>query len=268
MHSYEPLNPDRIRKGLQTARIGRRLLVFEEVTSTNDIVWDSVSSPDADGLCVFAEEQTAGRGRRGRIWHSTAGQSLLFSILLKGGHLSADLLVLATAAAVAQTLSSLAVPSVQIKWPNDILIAGKKVCGILCESKTVHSQVWFAVGIGINVCQDRPFFEQYNLADSATSLALETHEPIERNGLAVSLLNALDRWFGIGRNTPQQLIEVWKRYNRQIGSQIRILENQREFCGTCLDIDPVQGLLVQLNHGRVRFFHAAICTVIPFETAL
>ncbi|MEJ5260177.1 MAG: biotin--[acetyl-CoA-carboxylase] ligase [Anaerohalosphaeraceae bacterium] len=263
MHQYELLNADRIRQGLQTAHIGRRLLVFEEVSSTNDIVWDSVGSPDADGLCVFAERQTAGRGRRGRIWHSTAGQSLLFSILLKGGHLSADLLVLASAAAVAETLSALSVPSVQIKWPNDILIAGKKVCGILCESKTVHSRLWFAVGIGINVCQERLFFEQNDLGDSATSLALETARPFERNGLAASLLNALDHWFSISRYAPQQVIEVWKRYNRQIGSPIRILENQQEFCGTCLDIDPAQGLLVQLNHGPVRFFHAANCTVIP-----
>lgn len=268
MHPYEPLNPDRIREGLQTVRLGRSLLVFEEVSSTNDIVWDSVSSPDADGLCVFAERQTAGRGRRGRVWHSTPGQSLLFSILLKGGHLSADLLVLASAAAVAQTLSSLAVPSVQIKWPNDILIAGKKVCGILCESRIVHSQAWFVVGIGINVCQERRFFEQHNLAVSATSLVLETDQSIERNDLAASLLNALDHWFSISRYAPQQVIEVWKRYNRQIGSQIRILENQREFCGTCLDIDPIKGLLVQLNHGPVRFFRAANSTIIPFETAL
>ncbi len=268
MHQYEPLNPDRIRQGLQTARVGRRLLVFEEVSSTNDVVWDSVGSPDADGLCVFAERQTAGRGRWGRIWHSTAGQSLLFSILLKGGELSADLLVLASAAAVAETLSALSVPSVQIKWPNDILIAGRKVCGILCESRIVRSQVWFVVGIGINVFQERRFFEQHRLGDSAVSLVLETNQPIERNGLAASLLNALDHWFSISRYAPQQVIEVWKRYNRQIGSQIRILENQREFCGTCLDIDPAEGLLVQLNHGPVRFFHAAGCTVIPFETAL
>ncbi|HOK66637.1 MAG TPA: biotin--[acetyl-CoA-carboxylase] ligase [Anaerohalosphaeraceae bacterium] len=268
MNRSEPLNPERIRQGLQTAHIGRCLLVFEEVSSTNDIIWDSVGSPDADGLCVFAEKQTAGRGRRGRIWHGTAGQSLLFSILLKGEHLSADLLVLASAVAVAQTLSALSVSSVQIKWPNDILVAGKKVCGILCESKTIHSQGWFVVGIGINVCQERPFFEQYNLADSATSLALEADEPIDRSCLAASLLNALDHWFSISRYAPQQVIEVWKRYNRQIGSQIRILENQREFCGTCLDIDPAKGLLVQLHHGPVRFFHAANCTVIPFETAL
>lgn len=268
MHIPDPLNPERIRQGLQTARIGCRLLVFEHLASTNDKVWDDVNTPEADGLCIFAESQSAGRGRRGRTWYSAPGQSLLFSILLKGGRLSADLLVLASAAAIAQALSALPIPSVQIKWPNDVLIAGRKVCGILCESKTVSAQVWFVVGIGINVHQDRGFFEENQLADSAVSLALETEAPIDRNSLAASLLNALDHWFSVSRYAPQQMLEVWKRYNRQIGSQIRILENQQEFCGTCLDIDPVKGLLVQLNHGPVRFFRAANCTVIPFETVL
>jgi BirA family biotin operon repressor/biotin-[acetyl-CoA-carboxylase] ligase len=263
-----PLNADRIRQGLCTARIGRCVLVFEEVSSTNDIVWDYLSRPDADGLCVFAEMQTEGRGRRGRIWHSAPGQALLFSILLRCDRFSPDLLGLASAVAVAETLTALSIPSVQIKWPNDILIDGRKVCGILCESKTVQDQLWFVVGIGLNVYQDRRFFEQNQLADSAVSLALEASGPIERNSLAASLLNALDHWFSVSRYAPRQILKAWKRWNRQIGSPIRILEEQQEFCGTCLDIDPTQGLLVQLHHGPVRFFQAANCTVIPFETVL
>lgn len=265
MDTAAPLNRQEIARHLRTTRIGRRLLVMEEVSSTNDAVWEHAAEPEADGLCVFAERQTAGRGRRGRPWHDAPAESLLFSILLRTGRLGADLLGLASAVAVAECLAGLPIPSLQIKWPNDVLIAGKKVCGILCESKTVRSRPWFAVGIGINVHQKREFFERVHLADSATSLAAETERPLNRNILAALLLNSLDDWFRPSCDGGQRIADTWKRYNRQIGNPIRILENRHTFVGTCLDIDPVRGLVVQLHDGPIRFFHAADCTVIPCE---
>jgi BirA family biotin operon repressor/biotin-[acetyl-CoA-carboxylase] ligase len=265
MDTPAPLNRQEIAGHLRTQRIGRRLLVMEEVSSTNDVIWEYAAEPDADGLCVFAEKQTAGRGRRGRRWYDVPAESLLFSILLRSGRIGADLLGLASAVAVAECLAGLSIPSLQIKWPNDVLIASKKVCGILCESKTVRSQPWFAVGIGINVHQKREFFERVHLADSAASLAAETDQPLDRNVLAALLLNSLDDWFRASRDGGQKIADTWKRYNRQIGNPIRILENRQTFVGTCLDIDPIRGLVVQLHDGPIRFFHAADCTIIPCE---
>lgn len=267
MQTSEALNPDRIRPGLQTVCIGRRLLVLEQVSSTNDLVWDYAGSPDAEGLCVFAETQTAGRGRRGRSWYDDQRGSLLFSFLLQPGPLHADILTLAAAVAVAEALSRQISLPFRIKWPNDVLVEDRKVCGILTESRTVRGQTCFVIGIGLNVNQSREFFASLDLEMPATSLAIEAGRHFDRNTLAASILNSLDHWLCICRYAPEQVGQVWKRYNRQIGNPIRILENQQVFTGTCLDIDPVRGLLVHLHGGPVRFFHAANCTVIPFETA-
>jgi BirA family biotin operon repressor/biotin-[acetyl-CoA-carboxylase] ligase len=188
---------------------------------------------------------------------------LLFSVLLQACPLQADILTLAAAVAVAEGLAGQFSIPIRIKWPNDVLIENRKVCGILTESRTIRGQVCFVIGIGINVNQSREFFGSLDLETPATSLALETGQELDRNTLAALLLNSLDHWLSVCRYAPGQVGQVWKRYNRQICSQIRILENQQEFSGTCIDIDPAKGLVVQLNRGPVRFFHAANCTVIP-----
>lgn len=211
---------------------------------------------------MFAEKQSAGRGRRGRTWHSNKGDSLLLSILLQNCPLEADSLTLVSAVAIAEHLCKQFLLNLQIKWPNDILIENKKCCGILTESRKIRSQPCFVIGIGLNVHQNHDFFDTLSLETPATSLAIETRSAPDRNALAASLLNELDHWLCLCRYAPEQVGRVWKQYNRQIGSQIRILENQQEFEGTCLDIDPSKGLLVQLNRGPIRFFHAANCTVI------
>jgi BirA family biotin operon repressor/biotin-[acetyl-CoA-carboxylase] ligase len=259
----DPLRTEQILKDSHTRQVGRKILIQDCVPSTNDIAWEQAEQPGNDGLCVFAEMQTAGRGRRGRTWYSGKGDSLLFSILLQACPLQAELLTLAAAVAVAEGIAGQFTLNIRIKWPNDVLIENKKVCGILTESRTVRGQVCFVIGIGINVNQGREFFGPLDLETPATSLAIETGQDVDRNALAALLLNSLDHWLSVCRYAPGQVGQVWKRYNRQIGSQIRILENQQEFSGTCIDIDPAKGLVVQLNRGPVRFFHAANCTVIP-----
>lgn len=263
MQTPNLLSQKQILKDLHTKHVGRTILILESVSSTNDAAWESAGRSDSDGLCVFAEIQTAGRGRRGRTWYSGKGESLLFSILLQQCPLQADILTLASAVAVAESLARQFPLNIQIKWPNDVLIENKKICGILTEFRRVNSQPCFVIGIGINIHQRHAFFDSLSLDVPATSLSIETNTAGDRNALAASMLNSLDHWLSICRYAPQQVADIWKHYNRQIGSQIRILENQQEFRGTCLDIDPAKGLLVQLNRGPIRFFHAANCMVIP-----
>lgn len=266
MQTPDPLSQTLILKNLNTKHVGREILVLESTASTNDAAWEYASRADSDGLCIFAETQTAGRGRRGRVWHSGKNDSLLFSILLQNCPLKADILTLASAVAAAECLTKQYPLNLQIKWPNDVLIENRKVCGILTESRKVHSQSCFVIGIGINVRQKRDFFASLQLDTPATSLSIETDTVVDRNELAVSVLNSLDHWLSICRYAPQQVGQVWKYYNRQIGSQIRLLENQQECEGTCLDIDPAKGLVVQLNHGPIRLFHAANCTVLSSDS--
>jgi BirA family biotin operon repressor/biotin-[acetyl-CoA-carboxylase] ligase len=257
------LSAERILKGSPVRQVGRRILILDSVSSTNDIAWGQAEQPDSDGLCVFAETQTAGRGRRGRTWQSGRGDSLLFSVLLRDRPLPADILTLASAVAVAESVAGQFPLHIQIKWPNDVLIEKKKICGILTESRNIRGRMCLVVGIGLNVNQSREFFLSLGLETPATSLAIETGQETDRNALAALILNSLDHWLSVCRYAPGEVGQVWKRYNRQIGSQIRILENQQEFSGTCIDIDPAKGLVVQLNHGPIRFFRAANCTVIP-----
>jgi BirA family biotin operon repressor/biotin-[acetyl-CoA-carboxylase] ligase len=134
MTADDPLDPDLIRANLRTRQIGRKVLVYEQTLSTNDVAAEYARNPDNLGLAVFAEEQTAGRGRGGARWHSARGDSLLFSVVLPGdvGH---ELLSLTCAVAVAEGIGRVGGLPAGIKWPNDIVLDDKKVAGILLESK-------------------------------------------------------------------------------------------------------------------------------------
>ena len=157
------LDPDRIQTNLRTRRVGTKVLVYERTASTNDVVAECARNPDNSGLVVFAEEQTAGRGRSGAKWHSASGQSLLFSLLLGDCSISGELLSLTCAVAVAEAIGQAGAHHAAIKWPNDIILAGKKVAGILVESKQNHPSRHVIpakaglhthiIGIGINCHQ-------------------------------------------------------------------------------------------------------------------
>jgi BirA family biotin operon repressor/biotin-[acetyl-CoA-carboxylase] ligase len=260
MEGPEALSPDRIAAGLQTRIVGRRVFVYPTAASTNDLAWGFAGQSEMNGLCLFAEEQTAGRGRLGRRWISARGQSLLFSVLLIDYGGAAEALTLAVAVAVADTLRETTPVSVSIKWPNDILLNGKKACGILVEGRRAAGRPCFVIGIGLNVLQDAAFFERAGL--DAASIRQETGTLVNRNKLAGKLLAALDQRLRQALSDPQTVITDWKRYNHQIGRRIDLRQGHQAYHGTCLGIDPLEGLIVQLDGGPIRFFTAAATSVI------
>jgi biotin-(acetyl-CoA carboxylase) ligase len=140
MTSDDRLDPDLIRANLRTRQIGRKVLVYEQTLSTNDVAAEYARNPENVGLAVFAEEQTAGRGRGGAKWHSAHGDSLLFSVVLPGGNVGHELLSLTCAVAVAEGIGQVGGCQAEIKWPNDIMLAGKKVAGILLESRVRRAE--------------------------------------------------------------------------------------------------------------------------------
>jgi len=149
------LDADQIKASLKTKRIGRKILVYSRTSSTNDIAAEYAKNKENDGLVVFAEEQTAGRGRAGAKWHSGRSDSILCTILLTNCKLNGELLSLTCAVAVAETIGKPA----KIKWPNDIMLNGKKVAGILLESKKDRAGYTYILGTGINCHQtsEHPF---------------------------------------------------------------------------------------------------------------
>lgn len=185
---------------LPTRRLGRRVLLFERVDSTNAQAAALADDSAHDGLVLLAEEQTAGRGQYGRSWTCPPGQGVLLSVLLfPPAALRRPVLLAAWAAdAVSETIRACTGLEAQIKWPNDVLLAGRKVCGILIESKArgrdtdPTSPGWaVVVGIGLNVNQTPEAFAEAALPE-AGSLALFHRQPLDRAQVARQLIAQLD----------------------------------------------------------------------------
>ena len=257
----DSLDPDKIRANLKTRRIGRKLLVFNSTSSTNDIAAEYAKSKSNDGLVIFAEQQTAGRGRAGSKWQSGHGDSILCSIVLTGCKLNPELLSLTFAAAVADGLGKIGGTEAKIKWPNDIILNGKKAAGILLESKLNNAGGAYIIGIGINCHQKKESFPA-ELQPIATSIDLESHSIADRVSLAKRLLTSVDHWLEVAEKNGKTVIEKWRRLSIQLNHRVNLIYNGRKFSGNCIGIDPEKGLILQLDTGGVRMFDAVHTTIV------
>ena len=191
------LDPDVLRQS--GALIGNRVLVFEETDSTNDLATRAGDDGLPEGLVIFAESQRAGRGRLGRKWTSTPGQALLFSVLLRPATVPVARwpeLTFCAALAVAETAEQFTGQPARVKWPNDVLVAGRKVAGILLEAHHRHTPGFVVVGIGVNVLQQPTDFAP-ELRERAGSLAMAMADqpPPTRHEVAVRLLERLGTYY-------------------------------------------------------------------------
>lgn len=188
----------RMRAKLSSRIFGRVLEYHARVGSTNDVILDMAEQAAPHGTVCLADEQSAGRGRRGYGWFSPPGCGIWASVLLRP-RLSADRtppLTLCAAAAVAPVLETAAGVSVEIKWPNDLLMEGRKVAGILAESRVVSGdEPVIVIGMGINVNHTRGQFPD-ELSASATSLRIESGRPVGREDLFLAILASLESAYG------------------------------------------------------------------------
>jgi BirA family transcriptional regulator, biotin operon repressor / biotin---[acetyl-CoA-carboxylase] ligase len=179
------------------ATIGRQIIVLQQTSSTNDAILEAATTNSNEGLVLFAEHQTAGRGQRGNRWESAAGKGLWFSVLLRpkiqisdSGQLT--IWAIETISDVIRIELSL---EPAIKLPNDVQLSGRKVAGVLVEMRAQEKAPYLAVvGIGINVNQSLEDFPP-ELQNRAISLAMALHRPVDRRQLAVALLRHLDRTY-------------------------------------------------------------------------
>jgi BirA family transcriptional regulator, biotin operon repressor / biotin---[acetyl-CoA-carboxylase] ligase len=176
--------------------LGRPMVLLAETSSTNDVATRAARDGAPHGATWVAEQQTRGRGRRGHAWLSPPGEGLLFSVLLRVACAPARIppIALVAGLAVRDAVAAASGASIGIKWPNDVLVGGRKVAGVLVEAVTVGSRVEaIVIGIGINV-HTRSFPAE--IADTATSIALvasPSSAPLERAAILASVLAALDR---------------------------------------------------------------------------
>ena len=248
----DPLDPDRISGQLPTRALGRQVLVFDSTASTHDIAAAYAGSVKNQGTVILAEQQDQGRGRGGNRWQSGRGDSVLCSIVLINCPLQPNLLSLCTAVAVAEAIG----PQARIKWPNDLLVQGKKVCGILTERRVYADHTAMLVGMGINCHQrDQDFPEE--IRTQATSLDRVTGAVTDRTALIRRVLVCLETWLERAHADAQAVVTQWSRLSVLLGRRVTVLYQGTPFTGHCLGIDPQDGLILRLDSGAIRMFEAA-----------
>jgi BirA family transcriptional regulator, biotin operon repressor / biotin---[acetyl-CoA-carboxylase] ligase len=255
-----PLDPDKIKINLKTTRIGKKIVVYNSTASTNDAAAKYAKSKNNDGLVVLAEEQVKGRGRSGNKWLSGKGDSVICSILLTNCAINAELLSLTMAVATAEAIGKCVKAEAKIKWPNDIILNNKKVAGILVESKKANKSNALIIGIGINCHQSKTDFPA-ELRKTATSIDIETGGTIDRTSLIKRLLTSIENSLEIAEQNKDEIIEDWQRLSTQLGQRVTLVYNRKKFAGNCIGIDPENGLILQLDTGGIRMFHAAQTTM-------
>lgn len=235
--------------------IGNQIRVFRETASTNQLVDQIGLAGEPEGLVIFAESQTQGRGRLGRQWISPSKKGLWFSVLLRPAlrppQMTQLTVIAATALARAIRETTSLIP--EIKWPNDILINGKKVAGVLTEMSAEPDRVLHAViGIGLNVNLDEEDFPD-DLKPLATSLRLECGKPILRSRLAFHLLRALDDDYRRIREGQFKMVsEEWESQCITLQKRVRIHQMDRVIDGYAESLDSEGALMVRTASGLLE----------------
>ncbi len=246
-----------IRKALNTRLIGRDLIFLPQTTSTNVAAKKLGRKGCPEGLVVVADHQTAGRGRSGRRWSAPPGSDILMSIVLRPSIAPERCSVLTEFAslAVAKAIEARCGLQPQIKWPNDVLIQDKKVCGILTEGHVRGDALAFVViGVGVNCNRDEKSFHK-SLRGAATSLLMETGEPVDRARLLADVLANLETEYmqfaasGLSHIAPELRQRLWR-----LNESIVIRTGEDEVRGVCVGLDDEGRLLVRDNRGRRRAF--------------
>lgn len=247
-------------KKLQTKIMGRSVYYFECTDSTNIQAALAAKNGARHGAVFVAEKQTAGKGRRGRTWESPAGKNLYFSLLLKPDFApdKAAMLTLVMAVSVARAL---ALEDVRIKWPNDLVINGKKICGILTEMSLEQNCIEHVViGVGINV-REQEFDPE--LVDKATSIEAECGQVLSKELLLAEILKSFEELYEIFQKTCD-LSALQAEYEELLVNKDRevcVLDPKGEYRGIARGINATGELLVEREEGALETVYAGEVSV-------
>jgi BirA family biotin operon repressor/biotin-[acetyl-CoA-carboxylase] ligase len=253
---YPELSIKEIRAGLSNLNvtIGTEILFFPLIGSTNTMAAGLAAKGQREGTVIIADSQTEGRGRRGRTWVSPAGKNLYLSIIVRPGMppKDASILTFMSAVACATAIQRLSTVPVSIKWPNDLMVAGKKIGGILTEMKADADSIDYAViGIGINLnlaSSDMP----ENIRDTATSVMLQTGLPQSRTEFALEIIQSMDYWYAILLESgKRRIIESWQRLSSTTGRSVTVTTGEVKLTGLAEGIDTEGLLILRLGDNSV-----------------
>lgn len=242
-----------LRGGLFTRIVGKRLLFFQEVSSTMDEAVKRADRGTEEGTVVVAETQTASRGRQGRAWVSRSG-NLYLSVVLYPTIQTLPYLNSLCGVAVVRAIANISGLKPRIKWPNDVLLNGKKVAGILVESAIAGEDVRHSiVGIGVNVALNPEEFD--DIAGEAISLNQASAGDIPREDLLREILQQLDSLY-IELNHGDSPVEEWEELLDTLGQRVRVTWSGEEYVGHAEGIDELGSLLLRQDNGQVRTLSA------------
>lgn len=246
------LTPREIRAGLETKVLGKRdIAYFTETDSTNTRAKDLAVRHAPEGSLVLSEKQTKGRGRNERNWFSPSRDGIYLSLILRPTipPREAPVITLLTAVAVAETLLSLTRLKIAIKWPNDILVSGKKLAGILTEISTQGDSIdYVVVGLGLNV--NTPRFPD-DIRDKATSMLIETGKRFSRVKVIREYLKWYEAYYEVFKNIGFEPIRKrWRELTNMIGRQITVQMIDKGYSGEVQDIDKDGALIITDRTGK------------------
>ncbi len=244
--------------GIKTLRIGGRIIVSQETGSTNEDARELGRQGAEEGTVVIAESQTAGRGRRGRRWASPPHTNLYLSVILRPPLAPADaaLFTLLAAVALCRTIREMYCLEPKIKWPNDLLLDGKKAAGILAEMEAEQDRIHFLVlGIGVNLNMTEEMFPE-EILYPATSVSILLGRKVQRAGFARGLLESLDREYdGLLRQGAAPLMKAWMEHSAHTEKRIEVNTPQGPLKGRFLGIDETGAMILETAGGRRRTIH-------------
>lgn len=252
------LTAEQITAALGTHLVARRAAVHQQLDSTNLEALRQAERGAGEGLLVVAHTQTAGRARLGRTWADLPGGCLLFSLLLRALTGAEGLLPVAAALAVAEAVRDQLNLQARIKWPNDLVLGGRKFGGVLAEPA---GGGLFAVGVGVNVTGDAADLPR-DLAAAATFLSEHTDAPIDRLSLLRAILRRLDEaYLALHGGRAGQLIERAQALDCVVGSEVCLVAAGKEVRGVAQGWRPTGALVIRDRRGHLHEFQAGDATL-------
>jgi BirA family biotin operon repressor/biotin-[acetyl-CoA-carboxylase] ligase len=254
----EIVNQSLITKGLNTRFIGQNVLYYHSLTSTNDIARQLALVKCPEGTAVIADSQTTGRGRLRREWVSPQG-NIAVTVVLYPSRKDLHFLTMLASLAVLYSIEKTTGLRCQLKWPNDVLIGGKKVCGILLESQaSAESAEYAIIGVGINV--NMKLAEYPEISAIATSLTDETGKDVSRVALLQNLFVEMEKLY-LRLRAGESLLEEWREHLVTLGKSIHVRSGDEVFEGIAVAVAEDGSLMLRCADGRLMKFTAGDVTL-------
>jgi BirA family biotin operon repressor/biotin-[acetyl-CoA-carboxylase] ligase len=252
---FDLLSEDKIKSVIKTELFANKIYAFWSVGSTNEFAYARAMQGEAEGALVIAEQQLRGRGRKSRLWDSPFNKGLWFSLILRPQlpAARAGLIPFLAGVSIAEAIQKFVGLAPSVKWPNDLLLNGKKFCGILSEVEFQDDLIKFIIlGIGINVHHKQGEFPE-EFQKRATSLQIESNLRLDRSELLAEIMLQLEEHYKLMKqNGFKQIITNWKKRCPHLGKEVTIIQDDEKLDGIFEDLNDEGCLLLRTKEGELK----------------